>query len=497
MGWQEDHIKERIVPKLPDVTDLPEIAYLTFFAGLHAAYTEPEYNPRDEDIIPFFTQIAHILLKHATRHSPLQTTLRSFFADVPYGFATATILGMPVPYQIENERRYSHAWLCAHSEAGKTTLLKNLIAQDLEDVKARKASVVVIDSQGRNELIGQIEKWGILDELDYKLIDTTVPMNPFVMGRDRAISPREREILQTNAIDTISYVFSSALGDGGNFTAKQRTLFDNCVQLLLTFPSTIVDLLALMQSKGLDRYRVHIPKLSPPAQVFFNTSFDTKTYMDTKTEISWRLDGILKNPAFARMFTTRDSFDFYRELGKPQLLLVDTDKALLGGQGTEIFGRYVIAQILSAIQQRANTTYRLPTYVYIDEAHDYIANDENIATIIDQARKMRVGFTFSHQRETQIRNGNVLDALRHCAIQFKPIEDEKRRYHFDLTVRGKTPVDVYSPLVDRPRRAPPKQYPRLTVAPPLEGEIVPPNRPTSQDNRALPFPKKWDKDEME
>jgi len=495
MGYVEDRLKEEIIPKLPDVTSLPENLYLIYFAGLHSAAGHlPSDLPNDE-IIKVFTEVAHIFLKNFTTPARITVPLSGHIkTHLSYVMRFEEIFKLPTPYLLDREKRFSHTWICADSGAGKTTLLENLIEPDVEDVKAGKGSVVVIDSQGRNELIGRIEKWRVLDDVSYKIIDTTTPMNPFVMGQGRAHTEREREMLQNNAIATISYVFSSTLGDGGNFTAKQRTLFDYCVQLLLMFDSSIVDMLALMQPKGLDRYRQHIARLPPAAQFFFHNEFDRpKAYTDTKTEISWRLAGILKNPAFARMFTTSHSIDFYTELAKPQLLLVDTDKAMLGTEGSEIFGRFVIAQLLSAAQQRANDRHRLPVYVYIDEAQDYIANDENIATIVDQARKMKVGVSFSHQRESQIKNANVLDALKHCAIQFLPT----RQYYFNLTVKGALPIEIYSPLVERERRAPPKQYPRVAASPPLEGEVVPPNRPTSQDNRALPFPRKWDKDEME
>lgn len=60
---------------------------------------------------------------------------------------------------------------------------------------------------------------------------------------------------------------------------------------------------------------------------------------------------------------------------------------------------------------------RLPTFVYIDECHDYIANEEKIAELIDKARKQRVSFTFAHQRLSNIKSPNVLDALSNVGIR--------------------------------------------------------------------------------
>ena len=58
-----------------------------------------------------------------------------------------------------------------------------------------------------------------------------------------------------------------------------------------------------------------------------------------------------------------------------------TAKDLLKQEGCEILGRFFIALICQAAQERASIAEekRMPTFVYIDEAHDYFdANMENM-----------------------------------------------------------------------------------------------------------------------
>jgi hypothetical protein len=80
-----------------------------------------------------------------------------------------------------------------------------------------------------------------------------------------------------------------------------------------------------------------------------------------------------------------------------KVILINTSKDLLKEQGTEIFGRFFIALIAQAAQERATlpASKRVPTFVYIDEAQDYF--DRNIGIILAQARKMNVGMVLSHQ----------------------------------------------------------------------------------------------------
>ena len=56
-----------------------------------------------------------------------------------------------------------------------------------------------------------------------------------------------------------------------------------------------------------------------------------------------------------------------------RVILINTAKDLLKEQGTQIFGRFFIALIAQAAQERATLPEhkRMPTMVYVDEAQDY------------------------------------------------------------------------------------------------------------------------------
>ena len=79
-------------------------------------------------------------------------------------------------------------------------------------------------------------------------------------------------------------------------------------------------------------------------------------------------------------------------------------KDLLKETGTEIFGRFFIAMIAQAAQERSviDKDRRMPTYVYVDEASDYY--DHNISIILSQARKMRISMLTATQFLSQMEN---------------------------------------------------------------------------------------------
>jgi hypothetical protein len=83
------------------------------------------------------------------------------------------------------------------------------------------------------------------------------------------------------------------------------------------------------------------------------------------------------------------------------LILINTAKDLLKQDGCEIFGRFFIALISQAAQERAAIPEdrRRSTFVYIDEAQDYF--DEGIGTLFNQARKYKIGLIIAHQNLDQ------------------------------------------------------------------------------------------------
>jgi len=119
-----------------------------------------------------------------------------------------------------------------------------------------------------------------------------------------------------------------------------------------------------------------------------------------------RLYGILENQTFERMFTDPVSkLDMFTELNAGKLILINTAKSLLKENGTEVFGRFFIALIAQAAQERSTLpqSERTPALVYVDEAQDYF--DPTIGTILSQARKYRVGMVLAHQYLGQLSSG--------------------------------------------------------------------------------------------
>lgn len=489
MDWKAETLKKEIIPKLPDVSKLHPTLRDIFYTAL---YQTVDKDPvAQKFLIRDFTDIAAIFRDRFSSGARITAPLVSHLQQgrIYYPVRTHKLMTLNVPYPLHSEKRFSHTYIEARHNSGKTTLFENLIASDVELVKRGLCSVVVIDSQGRNEMLGRIENWQAMEDVPYKIIDSTTPMNPLVLPAHNAKDEKEREMVENGATEMLRYIFAGALGEGGALTDKMRTPFDYCLSIMFCFPSTVRDLLNIMGKDGLENYKQFLPQLSPDAQTFFATQWNTGVYKDTKEHISSRLSGLLKSRAFVRMFAAKESFDFYAEMQKPQVLLIDADMALLKEDVSGMMQRYIIAQLLSAAERRAKTINRLPTYVYIDEATVAIANDENVTRIINRARKFKVGFTFAIQSEDDILSSRVLSALNRCEYKFKPAPEE---FKWTMEAHRLQPITISSPLVDRGKRARPKATPKPKKETPpkepgVEGKIVEPYETTSVDSLLITY----------
>ena len=331
-----------------------------------------------------------------------------------------------VPFPLPQSVRFEHHWIVAGTGQGKTQTLQCLIADDLKRVAQGEASIVVIDSQG--DLIRTIAGLkcfapgealaGRLCLIDPTDIEYPVALNLFDVGMKRinAYSPLERERLTNSVIELYDFVFTSLLS--AELTSKQGVIFRYIMRLMLRIPdANIQTLRELMEPGGADRYRRHIDTLRGTAKAFFDTEFNSPQFQETKRQVVRRLWGILENQTFERMFShPRNKLDLFSEMNAGKVILINTAKDLLKQTGTEVFGRFFIALIAQAAQERAVLSHRMPTFVYVDECQEYL--DQNVALILEQARKFKVGMILAHQYIGQLSSKLLESFAANTSIKF-------------------------------------------------------------------------------
>jgi hypothetical protein len=349
------------------------------------------------------------------------------------------LLNQPVPFVIPDEMRYRGAYVVAPTGRGKTTLLKALIAQDLLKVAKGEASVVVINSD--RDLIDDIAKLKAFapgQALHGKLVvlepDMEFPLalNLFAMGKNRfeTYDANRREQLINGAVELYRYLFDGLSETG--LTDKQLALFRPTIRALIQLRgASILTLKDLLISDPRRRPALDLSSLDDDSRSFMTTMFWESTFASTRAELGWRLHGILDARAFSMMFAAPEcKLDLFSEMNAGKVVLIHTNKVLLDDPQTEMFGRFFIAMILRAAQERAaiGRNDRMPTYLFVDECHDYIRRDTKITTILSQCRKMRVATTLANQKLSDL-TAPVQAALLDVAIKFANVGEEAEIFY--------------------------------------------------------------------
>lgn len=446
---------------------------------------------------------------------PPEELVDTYLAGTPF----QDLLLTPIPFALPEEQRFSGHWIIAPSGRGKTTLLHSMFLDDLK----RHASIIVMDSKG--DLIDPIKKLAaIKDRLVLIEPDPDYPL---------ALNPLDIPKANVNhAVSLLEYVFSSLLE--AKMTALQMTLFRSVLPALVeVIPNATLDTFRDIITNGIANYREHIAKLPASQQAFFfdaANGFMSKTYQDTRNQLVWRLQFLMTNPVIRTMFSSlKTKLDIGKEMDAGKIIVINNSKALLGDEGAEFFGRFFIALILAAAQQRAGrrSDDKLPCFVYVDECHNIIKRDEKIPTILDECRSQRVALILAHQRTAQL-TPPVLDAVANCAIRYANSDDEAKyladklratpeflrslpRGTFAAFVRDLTPsalalIVPYQDMSKLPKMTlaeqrairdrmraqfsffpePPNPVPAAPAAPPVRSQPQPPATPAPTPARPIP-----------
>jgi hypothetical protein len=335
--------------------------------------------------------------------------------------------GLSLPLAV----RFEHTHIVAGSGHGKTQLLQHLIAtHDLAEVADGECSLIVIDSQG--DLIRNILRLAEFSPSHHALserliyIDPTDILHPpclnlfdFGLSRLQRYSPLERETLINGAISLYEYLFGALLG--AELTNRQGVIFRYLARLLMVVPgATIYTLMDFMEDPQL--VRPYLSQLDPSSARFFQTLFLASGFDNTRQQILMRLWGVLSNTVLARMFAHQQNrLNLFRAMNRGSVILINTAKDLLKQEGCSLFGRFCIALLTQATQERAAVKQdwkRKPTMVYIDEAHDYFEEGAGIELLLNTARKYNVGLILSHQNLEQFPRRLAATVMASTAIKF-------------------------------------------------------------------------------
>ncbi|WAC90225.1 type IV secretory system conjugative DNA transfer family protein [Mycobacterium sp. Aquia_213] len=322
--------------------------------------------------------------------------------------ASAPGAGSPIGYDAADALR--HTWVIGPNGVGKSTLLLNLILQDLE---ADRPVVVIEPKDLIADLLARIpeKRKGdivLLDPFD----EAPVGINPLDAAHRHGRSP---EVVADSLFGTFKAIWGDSLGP------RSADILRNCLTLLASRDDASLVMLPLLLSNPGFRRRLtrNVMQQDPFAAGPFWQWFDSLSPEATATTIaplSNKLRPLLSKPLRDILAQQHPKFNVRQVLREKKVLLVPLQKGVIGPENAQLLGALVVAELWQAIRERAGSpeASRDPVMVYIDEVQDYLRLPTDLGDALATARSLGAGFHLAHQYEKQL-PGAMLDAFRNNA----------------------------------------------------------------------------------
>ncbi|WP_256277902.1 type IV secretory system conjugative DNA transfer family protein [Mycolicibacterium grossiae] len=319
--------------------------------------------------------------------------------------ATAPGSEATLGYDVKDALR--HSWILGPNGVGKSTLLLNLVVQDLEAGRP----VVVIEPK---DLIADV-----LARIPAPRRDDIVVLDP-LSERPVGINPLDRRFRQDQPpeviADSLFGTFKALYGDG--LGPRSSDILRNCLEVLARRDdASLVMLPLLLTNPGFRRSLTQSairddPFAAGPFWQWFDT-LSPEAISTTVAPLSNKLRPLLGKQLRRVLAQRTPQFNIRQVLREKKVLLVPLQKGVLGPESAQLLAALVIAELWQAIRERAAVpeSSREPVMVYIDEAQDYLRLPTDLADALATARSLGAGFHLAHQYEKQLPPA-MLEAFR-------------------------------------------------------------------------------------
>lgn len=318
--------------------------------------------------------------------------------------------------RLSESGRQRHTYLVGGTGTGKSTLLANLICQDI----AAGEGVVVIDPHG--ELLREV-KDAIPAHREHEVTmisprspRTAAGFNMLSKGNQR-LSDLEAGFIIGELYSLVECLFDLRSTGGPMFEMYFRNALKLMTKADIPERPTLMDMDRVFVEPN---YRAFLLNhcddeilnrfwQKQATQVKGDCSLDNMTpYIVSK------LDG-LRSSGFLRglLCAGRPKLDLGRLMNRRGILLVDASKGLLGMTECRLLGICLLIRLFSCSLGRTNQQRSIPVRLYVDEFQNFVT--DSMAGMLSEARKFGLCLTLANQTLAQLESNagreNILASI--------------------------------------------------------------------------------------
>lgn len=296
------------------------------------------------------------------------------------------------------EERRRHVYVVGQTGTGKSTLLLNLIAQDI----AAGEGVALLDPHGDLAIaaLHQIPRWRANDlvYLNPGDHDRPIGFNPL-----SKVSDELKPVVADGIVAAFRHVWPESWGPRLDYilTNAVRALLDVPGATLLMLPRLLID----------QRFRSHIVERhvrDPVVRAFWlneYAGYSDRFRTEAIAPIQNKIGKALMAPALRNMLAQPKSTITPRRLMDERAIFIcNLSKGVLGESTAHLLGALLVTSLAQAALSRTDTptNERLPFHLYVDEFQSFAT--ESFALILSEARKYALTLMLGHQYLDQIPN---------------------------------------------------------------------------------------------
>lgn len=314
------------------------------------------------------------------------------------------------PAALDPRARLRHLHILGPTGVGKSTLMLNLITQDLQAGRG----VVVIEPKG-DLITAVLERVPARRTRDLAVLDPTdtdqpVGLNPLQLGEG------SRELAVDHLVAAFKGLFASSWGP-----RTQDLLTAGLLTLVRHRGATLADLLPLFTdpaTRGRYLHDLDDPLALQPFWSWFDALSDRERASVLAPLMNKLRTFLLRDTVRSVVAQPGPRLDLSALLARGGVLLVDLSRGRVGPEAAGLLGSLVFASLWQTLRQGSAAS---PLAIYIDEFQDYLHLPTDTGEMLAQSRSLGVGLTLAHQHlgqlPAELRNGVLANAHSRIAFQ--------------------------------------------------------------------------------
>lgn len=300
---------------------------------------------------------------------------------------------------LHSSLRTKHAHIIGSTGTGKSTLLLNMIVQDIE----QRTGVCVLEPHG--DLIEKVLTYIPEDRIkDVVLIDPADSEYPVGFNILSAQNSFENDILASDLVAAFKRLSTSWGDQMGSVMANAILAF-----LESSTGGNLADLRRFLVEK---EYRAAILRtVTDPSILYYWKHEYPLLKTNSIGSILTRLDSFLRPKLIRNMVCQEKSLDFGKLMDEGKIVLVKLSQGLIGAENSFLLGTFIVSKLQQAAMARQATDQanRKDFFLYVDEFHHFVT--PSMCSILSGTRKYNFGLVLAHQTLTQIPDSELTDLV--------------------------------------------------------------------------------------